>query len=443
VKNARAQLKVEWAKSAAAEGFNSVEALSDYAAVADGGRVQPRSINQAGNAKTALGSAVKQYEADYLSDHVYHAQMEPLNSVVSVHEGGTGADVWVGTQAPWDTRAAVAGVLGVNPSNVNLHMCYLGGGFGRRSNTDYVEEAVHLSRAVNRPVKLIWTREDDLQYGRYRPMNLQRLKAGVDANGRIVAWTHCVVGDGGGLLTSGIEIPFYDIPNQDIELCAVPSGIRLKHWRGVAHGFTKYAIEAFIDDVARDQGIDPYQFRRQLMHKSPRALKVLDTVAEFANWGSNVPEGRARGIAFAERSGSLGAGVAEISFDRSTGKIKVHKFWCAVDAGIIVHPDNARAQMEGGIVHGVSSVMVERLTIKDGIAQQSNFHDYHLLRMSDAPEVEVTFVKSYEKPTGIGESAVPLVGAAVANAFATLTGVNLRHLPFTPDRVLAALEAKG
>ena len=434
---AREVLAIEWAAGAPAETFDSEASLVAYAEIADGDRVQARSITEQGDAKTALQQAAKRYEADFLADHVYHAQMEPLNAVVSVNEASDGAEVWVGTQATSGARQAVARVLGVGMERVTLHPCYLGGGLGRRSNSDYLIEAVHLSNAVKRPVKLMWTREDDLQYGQFRPMCLQRLAAGVDEQGKITAWTHCVVGDGGGLLTSGIEIPFYDIAHQHIELCSVSHGVRLKHWRAVGHGFNKFAIEAFIDEIAADQGIDPYEFRRTLLRKVPRALKVLDTVAEMADWGGAAPEGRARGIAFGERSGSLAAGVAEVSLDEVSGKVRVHRFWCAVDGGIIVQPENALAQIEGGIVNGLSSVLFERITLKDGKVQQSNFHDYSMLRMSDMPEIEVQFVESVAHPSGLGEASLPITGGAVANAFAALTGKRLRHLPFSPDRVRA------
>ncbi|MFQ5571779.1 MAG: molybdopterin cofactor-binding domain-containing protein [Rhodothermales bacterium] len=433
---AREALDIEWAKGAPAETFDSEASLTGYAEIPGGGRVQARPISGQGDAPAALRQAAKRYEADFLADHVYHAQMEPLNAVVSVNEAGDGAEVWVGTQSTSGARSAAAEALGVDFERITLHPCYLGGGLGRRSNSDYVIEAVHLSNAVKRPVKLMWMREDDLQYGQFRPMCLQRLAAGVDEQGNITAWTHCVVGDGGGLLASGIEIPFYDIPHQHIEMCSVSHGVRLKHWRAVGHGFNKFAIEAFIDEIAVDQAIDPYQFRRTLMRNAPRALKVLDTVAEMADWGGAVPMGRARGIAFGERSGSLAAGVAEVSVDVASGKIRVHRFWCAIDGGIIVQPQNAQAQSEGGIINGLSSVLFERITVKGGKVQQSNYHDYPLLRMSDIPEVEVQFVASYEPPSGLGEASLPVTGGAVANAFAALTGKRLRHLPFSPDRVL-------
>ena len=439
VLRARQTLEVEWKGTALATSFDSVESLSSYASIPGSGQVQPRSISSTGDIARAMQQGARHYKADYLADHIYHAQMEPLNALVSVNTAGDGAEAWVGTQFTSGARAAIAETLGIPVERVTLHPCYLGGGYGRRSNSDYVIEATHLSNAVKKPVKLMWTREDDLQYGQYRPMCLQRMEAAIDADGDVSAWFHCVVGDGGGLLSSGIAIPFYNIPNQNIERCVVSHGVRLKHWRAVGHGFNKYAIEAFIDEIAAGESMDPYALRRTLMKDAPRALKVLDTVAEMADWGGAVPEGRARGMAFGERSGSLAAGVAEISVNRTTGVIRVHRFWCAVDGGIIVQPDNALAQLEGGIVHGLSSVLYERISVKNGRTEQSNFHDYRLMRMSEIPEMDIQFIPSYEAPTGMGETSLPVTGGAVANAFAALTGKRLRHMPFTPERVLEVL----
>lgn len=432
---AKDALRIEWEKGAQAESFDSRSTQDEYAQIPGSDLVRPRILTEEGDVETALAKAAKVYKADYLSDHVYHAQMEPLNAVASVSKDGDSVEIWAGTQGPYNLRTSVASELGIPVENVKLNPCYLGGAFGRRSVADYVVEAVQLSNAVRRPVKLIWTREDDLQYGQFRPMNLQRLSAGVDENGTLTAWTHCIVGDGGGLLTSGIQIPFYDIPNQKIELCSVSHGVRLKHWRAVGHGFNKYAIEAFIDEIARDRGVDPYAFRRGLLNGAPRALKVVDTVAEMANWDSGPSEGRAFGMAFAERSSSLAAAVCEISLDEESGKIQVHRFWAVLDAGIIVQPDNARAQIEGSIVLGLSSVLLESITVKNGMVEQSNFHNYRVFRMSDMPEIEVRFIESNARPTGIGEPGVPIVGGAVANAFLALTGKPLRHMPFSPVRV--------
>jgi len=436
---AKAALNIEWAKGTQAENYDSDADLARYAGNLGSGQLRTDSILEKGNSAEALKNASRRYAADYLADHVYHAQMEPLNAVVSVSEKGDRAEAWVGTQATSVTREAIAETLGISFDQVTLHPCYLGGGFGRRQETDWTIDATRLAAAIRRPVKLISSREDDLQYGKFRPMCLQRLEAGVDGEGNVTSWNHCVAGDGLGLITTGIEIPFYDIPNQKLERSPVSHGIRLGYWRGVGHGLNKFAIEAFVDEIAFGQSVDPYQFRRALLRKSARGAKVLDTVAEMADWGSSVPEGRGRGIAFAEHSGSLVAAVAEVSVNTNSGEIKVHRFWCAVDCGVLIQPNNARAQIEGGIITGLSSALFERISIKNGVVQQSNFHNYRVMRMSEIPEIEVRFAESSESPTGIGEAGVPVTGGAVANAFASLTGKRLRHMPFTSDRVRSVL----
>ncbi|MCB0853214.1 MAG: xanthine dehydrogenase family protein molybdopterin-binding subunit, partial [Bacteroidetes bacterium] len=435
------ELKIEWSIGNLSESHTSITAYEDYKKIATGDYSAKRVITSEGDVKKAEKDAAKTYEIDYKNDYAYHAQMEPLNAVVTVAKDGKSAEAWVGSQGQAGAKSAVAQVLGLKDDQVTFHSCYLGGGFGRRSMDDYVEEATHLANAVKgRPVKLIWTREDDLQYGAFRPMSLQRMRASVNRSGQISGWEHYIVGTGGGLLGSGAEIPFYTIPNQQIEVRAVDHGIRTKHWRSVGHGPNKFAIEAFIDEIARDQKKDPYEYRRQLMKDSPRALKVLEVAAEMANWGEKIHEGRARGIAFAERSGSLSAGVVEISLNRQSGEIKVHHIWASLDGGIVVQPDNAVAQMEGAILFGLSSVLKESITFKNGVVQQSNFHDYPLLRMSEVPEtLEVKIIPSTEAPAGIGEAGLPVVGGAIANAFLALTGKTLRHMPFTPEKVKATL----
>jgi isoquinoline 1-oxidoreductase beta subunit len=429
---ARDQLEIAWSKGARAESFNSEEAFSTYGKAA--GNTTPRKLK--GTAKT--------YSGDFRTDHAYHAQMEPLNAVASVNETGDGAEIWAGTQFPQGAVQAAASELGTDTSKIKLHPQFLGGGFGRRSMSDYILDAVRISKRVKRPVKVIWTREDDIAYGAFRPMSLHRFWAGVNKRGDLVSWKHRVVGNGGwsGLLTSsGVNIPFYDIADKDIVTVPREDGVRVQFWRAVGHGFNKFAIESFIDEVAVGEGIDPYEYRRRLMRKSPRALKVLETAAGMAGWGKSPPPGRALGMAFAERSGSLAAGIAEISVDRSSGRIRIHRFWASLDAGVVVQPDNAIAQMESGIVYGLSAALFERVTFEKGVVQQSNFHDYPVMRMADAPEeIHVRLVTSGNPPTGIGEPGVPITGGAVANAFATLTGKRLRHMPFTPERILKALK---
>lgn len=437
--SAKKILDVSWSDSMAS-GFNSEEAYDKYIQI-DSNTSQGRVVTNLGDFKNAQASAVKTYTADFKNDYVYHAQMEPLNSVVQVADDGKSAEVWVGSQQGFTPKFGVPQVLGIEPKNVKIHMQYLGGGLGRRSMTDFVTECAILAKEVApRPVKLMWTREDDLTYGAYRPMSLQRLMATTDQSGKVSGLSHTIIGDGDNLVASGIKNEFYDIPNQFAQIKTVKHGVRLKHWRAVGHGPNKFAIESLLDDIAHDQNKDPVEFRKALMHDSPRALATLEKAAEMAAWNEPVKPGRAKGVAFIERSGTLSTGICEISVDERTGKIKVHHFWTANDAGIVIHPDNVKAQLEGGIIMGMSSVLVERLTINNGYVQQSNYLDYPILRIEDIPEsIETAIIESTGHPQGVGESGTPLVAGAIANAFLKLTGKRLRHLPFTPKRVLQVL----
>jgi isoquinoline 1-oxidoreductase beta subunit len=268
------------------------------------------------------------------------------------------------------------------------------------------------------------------------------MEAALDGSGKVVGWRQCVVGDGRNLLLSGIKIPYYQIPNQNIERRGTSHNIKLKHWRAVAHPFNLFAHEAFIDEMAAAEGMDPLEFRRQRMSMTPKARAVFDKVAEMSDWNGSRPQGHALGVSISERSGSLGAGVVEISLDRRSGKIRVHKVWAAIDGGTVVQPEAARRNIESGVIYGLSSVLKERATIKNGAVEQSNFHDYELLRMSEAPEeIHVEFMDRDTKPTGLGEIGNPFISAAVANAFYKLTGKRLYHMPFTPERVLQTLKA--
>jgi isoquinoline 1-oxidoreductase subunit beta len=277
----------------------------------------------------------------------------------------------------------------------------------------------------------------------FRPQSFQCLEAAQDASGKVTGWRHCIVGDGGApLLASGIRPLYYDIPNQHIELRGVPHGIRLKHWRAVGHVFNVFAIESFVDQMAVAANMDPFEFRYQHMSITPKARKCFETVAQMSNWKAKRPAGRALGLSVSERSGSVGAGVVEISLDQKSGKIRVHKVWVAVDGGVVVQPAAAKANVESGILYGLSSVLFERLTLKDGVVQQTNFHDYSLMRMADIPEeMQVSFVDVDTRPTGLGEIGNPFIAGAISNAFHRLTGKRLTHMPFTPDRVLATLKA--
>jgi isoquinoline 1-oxidoreductase beta subunit len=439
---AKHALKVEWAKGRAA-GFDSEQAFEQYAKVHADPQAKSESVRSKGDIKAAFASAAKTFKSEFRSDFGYHAQMEPLNAVVRFNAAGDSVEVWDGTQAPDRCRNDVAKALGFKVEQVTHHQCYMGGGFGRRSIGDYAAEAALVAREVKRPVKLIWTREEDIAHGMFRPQTFQCLEAAFDASGNITGWQHCVVGDGGTqLLIGGTRLPNYQVPHQNIELRGLSHGVQLKHWRGVANVFNTFAIESFIDEMAVAQGMDPLDFRLKHMALSNRARAVAERVAVLSDWGRKRADGRALGLALGEKAGSVSAGVAEISLDRATGKIHVHKTWMAVDGGLIVQPDAAKANIESGVLQGLSSVLHERVTVKDGIVEQSNFHDYHLLRMEDVPEeMTVAFIDRDAPPAGLGEIGNPWTAAAVANGVYQLTGKRLRHMPFTPERVLETLKA--
>ncbi|MCK9918852.1 molybdopterin-dependent oxidoreductase [Microbacteriaceae bacterium K1510] len=437
---ARDALKANWGKSKV-DGFDSVKVLDvDYARIAADPNAPATVLEKRGDVSDAFAKAPKTYKAEFRNDYAYHAQMEPLNAVVRID--GDKVELWEGTQAPDESRTAVAKVLGVPEAQVTVNQCYMGGGFGRRSLGDYASECALMAKAVGKPVKLIWTREDDLAHGRFRPQSFQALEAAVDGSGKVVGWKHSVVGDGSFLLHTGIKIPYYDVPSQHIERRGVVHGVQVFFWRGVGHIANIFAIESMVDRMAADAGMDPIEFRLTRMAAIPKLRKVLETVAQMSDWKTPRPEGRALGVSISERSNSLGAGVVEISVDRTSGKIRVHKVWLAVDGGIIVQPEAARANIESGMIYGLSGSLHERATLKDGVVEQSNFNDYNVMRMSDLPEeMHVQFVDVDTRPTGLGELGTPFIGAAIANAFVKLTGKRLDHLPFTPERVLATLKA--
>ena len=440
-RNARNALKVTW-KKGKADGFNSVAALSGYQKVASDAGAPAVKVDGKGDVAAAFSSAAKTYKAEFYADYGYHAQMEPLNAVVRIADDGKTVEVWEGSQAPDESRVEVAKALGLAPEKVTFNQCYMGGGFGRRSLGDYAAECALIAKEVKRPVKLVWLREEDLAQGMLRPQSYQCLEAATDASGKVTGWKHCVVGEGEFLLLTGIRPSYYGMPNQLIERRGVSHGIRLKHWRAVGHVFNTFAIESLVDEMAAAQGMDPLEFRLKQMAATPKATKVLQELARMVDLKAKLPDGHAIGISITERSGSLGAGAIELSLDRRSGKITVHKVWVAIDGGTIVQPGPAKANVESAIIYGLSGALHERVTFKGGAVEQSNFHDYNVMRMSDLPdEMHVRFVEVDTRPTGLGEIGNPFIGGAISNAVAKLTGKRLRHMPFTPDRVLAALKA--
>jgi isoquinoline 1-oxidoreductase beta subunit len=369
--------------------------------------------------------------------------MEPLNCVVDLR--ASSCEIWTGTQFQTVDRFAAAGVAGLKPEQVQIHTTLLGGGFGRRANpaSDFVIEAVQVAKAAKVPVKVIWTREDDIRGGWYRPMWYDRMQAGVDASGNPVAWTHTIVGQSimegtafeafgikDGIDSASVEGAadlLYGIPNLQVDLHTPKIGVPVMWWRSVGHSHNGFAVEAFFDEVAHEGGKDPFELRRALLANQPRMRALLELVAEKANWGKALPAGRGRGIATHFSFDSYVAQVAEVSVDN--GRVRVHRVVAAIDCGRVVNPDTVKAQVEGGIIFGLTAALKDEITLDHGRVQQRNFHDYPMLRMNEAPEIEVHIMPSTEKPTGVGEPGVPPVAPAVANAIFAATGKRVRKLP--------------
>jgi len=450
---AKSLLKVTWSGDAIGAHLDSERALEDFAAI---GRDKSREgvvYTKDGDAKGAMASAAKVYRGEYRTRYVYHAQMEPMNATATVSADGKSAEIWTGTQAATSLLNGVAKLLGTERSKITLNQHFLGGGYGRRGNHETVLDAVRLAKAVGKPVKLIWSLEDDVAFGKFRPMTAHYIEAGFDAKGKIVAWHHRVVAESVVAYTSGdptprqdrivmkgSPIPQYPIANKLAEHVIERRGARLSPWRGVGNGHNAFAVESFLDEIAKDQGKDPIALRLELSEGVPRMQTLLRAVAEMSDW-KRARQDTALGVATMVKDDTLSAGVAEVSVDRATGKIKVHNVWCAIDAGIAVQPRNLAAQTEGSIIYGLGHVLREKIVIKDGRVLQSNYTDYEVARMSDVPNIEVKVVSTNNPPTGAGEDGLPVLAPAVGNAIAALTGVRLHELPFAPDRVRGALGA--
>jgi isoquinoline 1-oxidoreductase subunit beta len=448
-------LKVKWSDAPGAR-HDSERALEEFAAV---GRDKSRTgvaYEPSGDAKAAMARAVKVYRGEYRTRYLYHAQMEPMNATASVSPDGKSVEIWTGTQGPTNLHGQVARLLGIERTNIALHQHFLGGGYGRRSQVEVVTDAVRLSKAVGKPVKLIWTREDDVAGGKFRPMTAHHIEAGFDAGGKLIAWHHRVVAESVAAYTSiatgarpaandrvvmkGSPIPQYPIPNKLAEHVIETRGARLAAFRGVGNAHNAFAAESLLDEIAKDRGLDPIAFRLTIAEGAPRMQTLLRAVAEMSDWKRS-RDGRALGVGTMVKDDTLAAGVAEVSVDRATGKVKVHNFWAAIDPGLAVQPKNVAAQTEGSIVYALGHVLREKITIRGGRVVEQNYSDYEVARMSDVPNIEVRVVSTDNPPTGAGEDGVPLVAPAVGNAIAQLTGVRLRELPFAPERVRGALGA--
>ena len=445
-------LKVTWSDAPGAR-HDSERALEEFAAI---GRDRSRAgvvFAKGGDAKAALAGAAKVYRGEYRTRYVYHAQMEPMNATAAVSPDGKSAEIWTGTQSASGLLNAVSRLLNTDRSKLTLHQHVMGGGYGRRGHHETVLDAVRLAKAVGKPVKLIWSREDDITFGKFRPMTAHHIEAGLDANGKVIAWHHRVVAESVVAYTSGdptprqdrivmkgSPIPQYPIANKIAEHVIEARGARVSPWRGVGNGHNAFAAESFIDEIAKDQGKDPIAFRLELAEGAPRMQTLLRTVAQMSDW-KRKREGTGLGVATMVKDDTLAVGVAEVSVDRASGKLRVHNVWCAIDAGIAVQPRNLAAQTEGSIIYGLGHVLREKIVIKDGHVKQSNYTDYEVARMSDVPNIEVKVVSTNNPPTGGGEDGLPVLAGAVGNAIAALTGVRLHELPFAPEQVRGALGA--
>jgi isoquinoline 1-oxidoreductase beta subunit len=358
------------------------------------------------------------------------------------------------TQSRFGVFLAAAKGLGFAPQNIKVNTTLLGGGFGRRAENDYALDAGFIAKAVpGRPVKVIWTREDDVQFSKTRPLTVQRVEAGLDEKGNLVAFHHRIVSEsiyarfappafaaakGKDLpVCEGAFEPTYGYSNFLLEYLREQRGIDVAVWRSVGAGYTKFAIETFLEEVAAAAGKDPVELRMQLLAKDPRGQAVMREVMAMSDWKRQRPAGRALGIAYSDTWESYIAQVAEVSVDRKTGKIKVHEIWSAVDCGVAVQPRNVELQVEGAIIYGLSGLR-EQLLFKDGVPQQSNYHDYPVLRLDETPKITTKLLITSNKPGGVGEVGLPPVAPAVANAVFKLTGKRLRQLPMSPQRVLKA-----
>jgi isoquinoline 1-oxidoreductase beta subunit len=442
---AREALEIVWDEGPAAS-LSTADLREQYAGLAQKRGAVAR---KEGDVEKALPRVSKRISAEYEVPYLAHAPMEPLNCLVDLRPGS--CEIWTGTQAQtWD-REAAARVAGLKPAQVKLHTTLLGGGFGRRANpeSDFVVEAVHVAKAAGQPVKVIWTRENDMKGGWYRPMWFDRINGGLDADGNITCWQHTVVGQSimagtpfEGMMQDGIDpasvegaadIP-YAIPNILVELHSPKIAVPVQWWRSVGHSHTAFVVESFIDELAHAAGKDPYDFRHQMLKNHPRHKAVLDRVAEKAGWRSPVPEGRGRGLAVHSSFGSFIAQVAEVSVSVE-GRVRVHRVVCAVDCGRVTNPDTVKAQMESGIVYGLTAALYGAITLKNGRVEQSNFNDYRLLTLKEMPIVEVTIVQSDEPPSGVGEPGVPPIVPAMTNAVFALTGKRIRSIPIRPEEL--------
>ncbi|MEP7110162.1 MAG: xanthine dehydrogenase family protein molybdopterin-binding subunit [Ferruginibacter sp.] len=437
----REALEIEWDPGALAD-LDSTEQRKQYADLAKEPGISAR---KEGDVPASKSGAIKTIDATYELPYLAHAPMEPLNCVADVKADS--CEIWVGTQFQTMEFMNAVQITGLKPGQVKLHTTLLGGGFGRRGVPDchFVREAVQVSKAIMAPVKVVWTREDDIRGGYYRPAAHHVINAGIDASGKPLFWEQhivcqsfiigtvmeaMIVRDGvDATAVEGSADMAYEVPNMQVNWNIAPAGVPTLWWRSVGHSGNAFVTETFIDALAHAAGKDPYEYRLSLLGKHPRHKGVLVMAAEKSGWGKPLPAGHARGIAVHESFGSYVAHVAEVSIPK-TGMVKVHKVVSVIDCGPVVNPETIRAQIEGGVVFGLTAALYGEISFEKGRVKQRNFFDYKMLRMNEMPEVEVHIIPSTEKMGGVGEPGVPPIAPAVANALFMLTGRRIRKLPF-------------
>lgn len=442
-KKAREALTVQWDEGPVASISNASMMEGIRGAVNNSKMIN---IKTTGDAADAIAKANKTMKVEYQSQLLAHATMEPMNFTADFRDGKC---LLVGpTQFQQGAQGATAAALGIKPEDITLKTTFLGGGFGRRLELDFIVQAAQISKAVGKPVKLLWTREDDTTHDFYRPMALHRMEGGLDASGQPVGLTfqltsQSVTQRAFGLPKDTLD-PFmaeasvvpYDIPNMKQDLIIHDTGLRAGYWRSVSHALNAFANESFVDEMAAAAGKDPYTYRMDLLSKQPRMANVLKQAGDKAGWGSPLPAGHFRGVALMEGYDTSMAQIAEISL--KDGEIQVHHVVIAADLGHMVNPDTVEAQIQSSIVFGLSAALFDEVTLEKGRVQQGNFNDYQVLRMYQTPKIDVVLIQSTEKPGGIGEPATALIAPAVANALFAATGKRVRKLPLTSANIASA-----
>ena len=435
-KTAVEAMPVQWVLGPAGKTYSEIFKREFVAELENEGTV----LKESGNVAAAMDEAEKSFESDYVVPYLAHACMEPLNCTVHIQEDRV--DVWLGTQFPESALAVTAEITGQSPENVYIHNCFLGCGFGRRSSTDYVEEAVHIAKEVGKPVQMIWSREEDMRSGYYRPMAAMRFKAGFDLDKNLIAYsnrsvTHSIRADHGGSSkkvdsssVSGLVDMPYEVEHKKISHTAKNTHLTSWWWRSVGHSQNAYAMECFVDEMATSSRMDPFAFRRKHLADRPDLLDVLEVLEKKSNWGKKrLPRGTAQGIAIHESFGTICGQVAEVTVS-GTGELKIDRIVSVLDCGNLVNPLTAEMQVESAIMFGLTAALYGKLTVENGVVLEDNLDTYRIAAMAEAPVIETHFALSGgDKWAGLGEPATPPVAPAVCNALYKITGRRIRILP--------------